>query len=300
MKKLFYLLMFAAATFCITSCGSDGDDNNPENGGSSGGSSGGGSSVSSTFKGPQAVLGNNRIKKLAVYYSDSEEIDHSHGFSYDNNGYVSDITNYDENGNIYTRIVFSYENGVNGILYDKNGNPKQHLNPQIGGNGFVVYGEQVDEKGNNEYSRYTYNTSDQIQSVTHGDVGESTPSDDVQTVTYSDGNLIKVTEGSTIIEAFYSTESLTAITNTTGMMLYDICYHMDGVDEVGAWFFCGLIGKGGKNLPLVVKETNGNETITYNYTWTLDNQNRPTQLIRHKSSNKSDNTSTKKYTLEWY
>ncbi len=304
MKWLGALAMMVCA-LSITSCGNDdggssnngGNTNSNNNGGSNNVNDNGGGNTSGLFQGPQRVFGNHRIKKIKEYSSLDDQVADVFEFTYNTSGFVSEIKVYDNEVFVgSTRI--SYDNGLSAVSYDKNGNSKGRVEFPLGANGFVSYYQIIDDKGHNEYAKFTYNNDGQLQTLTWGEEGETTPSDDVWTLTYSDGDITKCTSGDGTTEYFYSTANQNPIDNVTGFMEFDKAMDID-MDDVWVLYLCGGMGKGTKHLPLTAITKDGNDTETITNEWILDNQNRPVKLISTSSHSLYGSTSARYYTIEW-
>ena len=105
---------------------------------------------------------------------------------------------------------------------------------------------------------------------------------EVTTITYSNGDIIKVDMKGDIDPEYPddTNEMHAVITNTdtlnkSGIMLYDDTYRID-MDEMAPAYFAGLLGKGTKHLPLKAVEDDG---YSHTCAWSIDANGMPSSLV---------------------
>lgn len=163
---------------------------------------------------------------------------------------------------------------------------------EIGSNGFVKHCTETEEDGDLETWDFQYTAEGNINYMKRSEGGN-----EVTTITYKDGDIIKVTEVSEdednetpdIYNISYTSATVTTpIENKGCLMLFDATLGID-MDEMEIAYYAGLLGKATKHLPLKIvceSSVGGTDsfTETIDFKWTLNEQKLPTQL-----SMKSDN-----------
>lgn len=296
------MMCLCALTFTACS-GDDGDSgSNANNGNNNSGSdnNNGTNTTTSTFKGAKAVFGNNLVKEIREVDEDGSY--ESWTFTYDANGYVTEVQS-GEDGVNDIKVALTYGNSPSATRYDEKGNPTARFPFYVSSNGFLSKWEFVDDKGNAEYVNYTYNSDGQIKTIAWGDKNGI---DETLTLTYQDGDIVKVVvtddDGeSESWDIFYSTATQQPILNTAGVMEFDHSLGID-MDDASIIYCLGALGKGTKHLPLTYTQRHDNSTKTVTNEWKLDSSGRVVQLTYKSLRKYSDGyeyTSTKNYYWKW-
>ncbi|MDE7125401.1 MAG: DUF4595 domain-containing protein, partial [Muribaculaceae bacterium] len=150
------------------------------------------------------------------------------------------------------------------------GTERHQYDMRVGNMGFVDYAEETEyENGKAEETQYwwfSYTPDGHLESI------EGTKDDHkVTKFYYSDGNII----GMTAIDRDGDSESAsvdygaTPIANVGAVMLFDEIFDTD-VDDIIYIYYAGLLGKATKNLPVSAVQTEGKQSVTVSFAWTLD------------------------------
>ncbi|MBR1546677.1 MAG: DUF4595 domain-containing protein [Prevotella sp.] len=220
-----------------------------------------------TFQGAKRIFGNSLLN---TFVDDNE----SFTYHYDENGFATqiDYTNYSGSrstnrgmGGGSTIRTYTITYGDNIVM---SGLPYGTCTATIESHGFIGKINFVDDKGNAEQVKFSYNDNEQLTAVDYGD-------GDVFYLTYNnDGDVIRVTNYSDVYDIAYETSSQSKIPNTGNVMEFDKLLGID-MDDFNALMYIGALGKATKHLPLSITH-NGTTT---NHTWTCDSQGRATQVV---------------------
>ena len=207
-----------------------------------------------TYQGAKRVFGN---VLLGSIYNETDNI--TEAWTYDSNGYPTKITSTSTERNL--NIIPSYDDDgkITYKLYNGDTFLGQNNVVTIGSNGYASKLETVNDKGNLETVYLTYNADEQLSTIQWG-------SDDYWQFTYSDGDLIRISDNGSIYDINYETSSGSKILNTGNFLLWDEMLHVD-LDDVESLHFSGLLGKGTKHLPIsyVVNRSEYKKYYTNNY-----------------------------------
>ena len=203
------------------------------------------------FLGARRIFGDNLLKSLC--YDDRYE-DSRLTFHYDSDGFVTKIDNQ------YKTYTINYDDK---ITVSKSDGTK--WTATLESHGYIGRLDYTDDKGNMESATFTYNDNEQLVSVDYG-------GGDVYTLTYTDGDITRVTNYRMSIDYKYENSSQSKIQNVGNVMELDNIFAVD-MDEFHLLFYIGGLGKATKHLP--ISGTANGETTTGS--WTLDDAGRATK-----------------------
>lgn len=170
---------------------------------------------------------------------------------------------------------------------------------QLNNKGFVTYALEVytgDEDNSQDEWWFGYNADGQLNYMkrTEGD-------NEVTTITYNGGNITStstVDDDNTtpsVYDITYTDATVTtALANNGGLMLFDETFGID-MDEMGAAYFAGLLGKATKNLPVKLQRKGDNEYDTF--AWTLNAKGLPVKLV--STTHYGESSYSDEYTFAW-
>ncbi len=150
---------------------------------------------------------------------------------------------------------------------------------QLNKKGFATYALQEyngSEGAENEEWWFEYNSADQLSRMKRSE-GDN----EVTTITYTDGNITKVsvvdddnTTPDVCTVLYTDAKNPSGVNNNGGVMFYDLTFGID-MDEFDVAYYAGMLGKSTKKLPLQLKYS---ETDRYEFEWTLNSKGLPTTL----------------------
>lgn len=204
-----------------------------------------------TFQGAKRIFGDNLLKSAT--YNDK-----TFTYLYDNNGFVTQIDRVKSSSSKTYTITY----GDNITVNCTDGT---RWTATLNSRGFVGAMEYTEDTGGVERVTFTYNENDQLTTVDYGD-------GDVFSLTYTDGNITRVTNYDKIIDYQYETSTQSKIQNIGNVMEFDNIFGVD-LDDFALLYYMGALGKATNHLPLT--GTVSGSTITGS--WTTDNAGRAVQ-----------------------
>lgn len=279
-KKFYFLtvLLLSACTVLFTACGDDDSENdNPTEQPVGGGDD---NPSGTTFKGPQRVFGQNRLKAFGRVDYDRYEL------TYDDRGFVTKVRRTKDHEDQVYEMTYTYEGNTVTMTQYKNGSLRGTGVGTIGSNGYLESGVGPE----NEPLTFTYNNDEQLLSIS---VKEK---DETETLTFN-------WQGGNIIRSAWDGEHATSISYNTSLanvgcvMEYDNGMNID-MDDWKIFYYLGLIGKGTSQLPSEWAYRGSSHTEQGTNEWVLDSQNRAVKLICTQTENE-DHPSTREFFWEW-
>lgn len=220
------------------------------------GDRGGSDDTSGTFLGAKHIFGDNLLK---TFVDDHE----TYTYHYDDDGFATQVDYVNSDKGTTGTYTASY--GDNIVI---NGSSYGAWTASVESHGFIGSISYVDDKGNTEQVKFSYNDNEQLTSVDWGD-------GDVFSLTYdSEGDVTRVTNYNDVYEIAYETATQSKILNTGNVMEFDKLLGID-MDDFNALVYIGGFGKATKHLPLSITH-NGTTT---NHTWTCDSQGMATKVV---------------------
>ena len=158
--------------------------------------------------------------------------------------------------------------------YKYEGREESEIYLQLNNQGFVTYALQVyaDAEEGEDTWKFEYNADGRMTRL------QRSEGNDEYTMTYTDGDITKVSHSEDDGDSWVATISYTndtqktPIANKGNVMLFDEAFSVD-MDEMSILYYAGLLGNGTKNLPMkkVVEWTEGDSSgvSTYTYFWEL-------------------------------
>ena len=207
---------------------------------------------SGEFLGAKRVFDENLLKSAT--YNDK-----TFTYHYDNKGFVTQIDRVKSSGSSKTYTI-TYADNITVNCTDG-----ARWTATLNSRGFVGAMEYTEDKGGVERVTFTYNDNDQLTAVDYGD-------GDVFRLTYTDGNITRVTNYDKVIDYKYETSKQSKILNVGNVMELDNIFGVD-LDDFALLYYMGALGKATKHLPLA--GTVSGSTITGS--WTTDNAGRAVQ-----------------------
>lgn len=232
-----------------------------------------------TYQGAKRIFGN---ALLASIYNETDNI--TEAWTYDSNGYPSKITSTSSSRN--RSFLPSYADGQVIVKRYDGDTFKSQFTVTIGSNGYASKVEFVDDKGNSEVCTLTYNSDEQLSTITWG-------SDNVIQLTYSDGDVIRVNNNGSTYDVAYETTTQSKILNAGSFLLWDEMLHVD-LDDLQELHFFGLLGKATKHLPLSYVRYGSSSTSYRTNIYETDSNGRVTMFTkttRYVYSDNSESTS---------
>ena len=288
-KKFFFLtvLLLSACTVLFTACGDDDSENDnsteqtdPDTGSSNGDDTGGNNqSDGTTFKGPQRVFGQNRLKAFGRVDYDRYEL------TYDDRGFVTKVRRTKDYEDKVYETTYSYEGNTVTMTQYKNGSLRGTGVGTIGSNGYLESGVGPE----NEPLTFTYNNDEQLVSISVKEKNET----ETLTFNWQGGNIIlSAWNGGQATSITYS-----SLANVGCVMEYDDGMNID-MDDWNLFYYLGLIGKGTSLLPSEWAYRGSSYTEQGTNEWVLDNQGRAVKLISTQAEN-GGRSETKEFFWEW-
>ena len=207
---------------------------------------------SGEFLGAKRIFGDNLLKS-------STYDDKTFTYHYDNKGFVTQIDRVKSSGSSKTYTI-TYADNITVNCTDG-----ARWTATLNSRGFVGAMEYTEDKGGVERVTFTYNDNDQLTAVDYGD-------GDVFRLTYTDGNITRVTNYDKVIDYKYETSTQSKILNVGNVMELDNIFGVD-LDDFALLYYMGALGKASKHLPLA--GTVSGSTITGS--WTTDYAGRAVQ-----------------------
>lgn len=230
-----------------------------------------------TYQGPQRIFGNVLLNSI---YNETDDITET--YTYDSNGYPLLIksTSASRNRNWTIKLSLS-ENPVIASVYDGDNLMTQYVGT-IGSMGYITKLEFVDDKGNPEVIYLTYNEDGQLSTIQWG-------ADDITYLTYSDGDVIRVSGSDGTWDVAYETATQSKQLNTGSFMLWDEMLGID-LDDLESLHWLGLLGKATKHLPLSYVKYGSSSTKYYSNIYEKDSYGRVTKWHKTTKNVYSDNS----------
>lgn len=226
---------------------------------------GGGGGDAGAYQGAKRVFGDALLKNI---YNETDNINAA--WTFDNNGFPTKITSTSPTRTL--QIIPTYSDGT--VIY------KSYIGDTfvgqyvvtIGSNGYASKIELIDDKGNPESCTLTYNNDEQLSTITWG-------TSDVIQFTYSDGDVIRIQDNSTIIDVTYETPTQSKKANTSNFILWDDMLSVD-MDDLQQLHFAGILGKAPKHLPLSYVKN----STTYTNHYEFDSNGRVTMFTKTRDT----------------
>ena len=208
---------------------------------------------SGEFLGAKRIFGDNLLKS-------STYDDKTFTYYYDNKGFVTQIDRVKSSGSSKTYTI-RYDDNITVSCAEDEALWVATLNSR----GFVGSMSYQKSVGHIKSVTFTYNDNDQLTAVDYGD-------GDVFRLTYTDGNITRVTNYDEVIDYKYETSTQSKIQNVGNVMEFDNIFGVD-LDDFALLYYMGALGKATKHLPLA--GTVSGSTITGS--WTTDYAGRAVQ-----------------------
>lgn len=158
--------------------------------------------------------------------------------------------------------------------------------------GFVMHCHQTgSQSGNIETWDFNYNSEGRMNYFKRSKGGNVEAR-----ISYRGGDAVKTeftAETTYWWKNWETTTTYTDIENTCGVMLFNETLGLS-LDEMQYAYYAGMLGKSTRHLPASCTVTKDDETTTKTFKWTLDEKNRPVEMVAT-----SDDGSSDTYTFEW-
>jgi hypothetical protein len=185
--------------------------------------------ISSEFQGAKRIFADNLLKS-------STYDDKTFTYHYDSKGFVTQVDRVKSSGSGKTYTI-TYGEKI--VVNCSDGN---RWTATVNSQGFIGAMDYWDEKGNAEHVTFTYNGNNQLSTIDYGD-------GDVFNLTYTDGNITRVTNYGKVIDYGYESSGQGRILNTGKVMEFDNIFGID-VDDFNLLYYIGALGYPTKHLPL--------------------------------------------------
>ncbi len=160
------------------------------------------------------------------------------------------------------------------------GDDYHQFNLRIGQNGFVDYAEEVSYEIDSPQDRercywwFSYSDDGHLLKMRRTD-----DDNEVVSLTYSGNDIMSVSVKNDkgeqeLVDVRYGT---VPIENIGGLMLFDEVYDID-IDEMVYAYYAGLLGMPSAHLPVEVTETEGRQTKTVRFDWTIGADGYPVSM----------------------